>query len=106
MPIFEIGNGTLTSFARVQPGEALYEKEVEELIWGDLEAFTGESLFPVARQARITGGGIPDILALDATGRVVVIEVKRDIDRSQPARCPEHSGAEAIFHDTPGSGAT
>jgi hypothetical protein len=36
---------------------------------GDLEAFTGESLFPVARQPHIAGGGVPDILALDDTGR-------------------------------------
>lgn len=28
---------------------------------------------PVVRQARIAGGGIPDVLALDVSGRVVVI---------------------------------
>ena len=53
----------------VRPGPDLYEKEIEQLAWDDLEAFTGESLFPVARQARITGGGIPDILALDEVGK-------------------------------------
>ncbi len=123
MPIFEIVDGALKPFARVQPGADLYEQEIEALIWADLEAFTGETLFPVARQARIAGGTmIPDIVALDSTGRVVVIEVKRDVDRSQLAQCleyagwarltnldeiaglyrtdrPEHSGAEAFFRD-------
>ena len=69
------------------PGPDPYEREIEALAWSNLEAFTGEALFPVARQARISGGGIPDILALDESGRVVVIEVKRDMDRSQLAQC-------------------
>lgn len=76
----------------------------------------------VARQARIAGGGVPDILALDESGRVVVIEVTRDIDRGQLAQCldyagwarltnvdevaslynrarPSHAGVEAFFRD-------
>lgn len=46
----------------------------------------------MARQAHIVGGGIPDILALDGAGRVVVIEIKRDIDRGQLAQCLEYAG--------------
>lgn len=61
-------------------------------MWADLEAFTGEPLFPIARQPRISGGGVPDILGLDESGRVVVIEVKRDIDRGQLAQCLEYAG--------------
>jgi hypothetical protein len=92
VPIYELANGTLRPFHRLRPGPDLYESEIEQLVWEDLEAFTGESLFPVARQARITGGGIPDVLALDESGRVVVIEVKRDIDRGQLAQCLEYAG--------------
>jgi len=122
MPLFELQDGALTPFARLRPGPDLYEAEIEQLLWDDLEAFTGESLFPVARQAHIAGGGIPDVLALDEVGRVVVIEVKRDVDRSQLAQCleyagwarltnldelaslydrgaPEHRGVEAFFRD-------
>lgn len=76
MPLYELVEGSLKPFARLRPGPDLYEQEVEALVWADLEAFTGESLFPVARQARIFGGGVPDILALDETGRAVIIEVK------------------------------
>jgi len=40
----------MVAFVRLKPGPELYEKEIEALIWSDLEAFTGEPLFPVARQ--------------------------------------------------------
>src|SRR5262245_18411150 len=92
MPIYQLANGSLSAFARLRPGPELYEQEIESLVSSDLEAFTGEVLFPVARQARIPGGGVPDILALDETGRVVVIEVKRDIDRGQLAQSLEYAG--------------
>lgn len=92
MPIYEIQDDGLHAFAQVRPGPDLYEQEIEQLAWSDLEAFTGEALFPVARQARISGGGIPDIVALDESGRVVVIEVKRDVNRGQLAQCLEYAG--------------
>ncbi len=92
MPLYEHTADGLTPFNRLRPGPDLYEQEIEALVWDDLEAFTGEPLFPVARQARIAGGGVPDLLALDEGGRVVVIEVKRDIDRGQLAQCLEYAG--------------
>ncbi len=92
MPLYELCDGRLRALHRLRPGPDLYESEIEDLVWADLEAFTGESLFPVARQARIAGWGIPDVLALDKSGRVVVAEVKRDIDRSQLAQCLEYAG--------------
>jgi RecB family endonuclease NucS len=82
MPLFEVTEEGLIPFQQVPPGEELYEDEIEELVWGDLEAFLGETLFPIARQAQLTGGGRVDVLALDESGRVVVIEIKRDVDRS------------------------
>jgi hypothetical protein len=92
MPLFEVAGESLIPFRLVKPGADLYEKEIEDLVWGDLEAFTGESLFPVARQPIIGGGGRPDVVALDESGRVVVIEIKRDVDRSQLAQCLEYAG--------------
>ena len=92
MPLFEVGDGELVPFRRVQAGPELYEEEIEALLWTDLEAFTGEALFPIARQPRIADGLRPDIVALDAEGRVVVIEVKRDIDLKQLAQCLEYAG--------------
>ena len=92
MPIFQVTSTGLRPYRRLAPGPDLYESEVEALAWDDLEAFTGEALFPVARQPRIAGGGIPDIVALDRTGAVVIIEVKRDVDRGQLAQCLEYAG--------------
>lgn len=92
MPLFEVTAQGLVPFRQVLPGADLYESEIEDLVWSDLEAFLGETLFPIARQARLTGGGRPDVLALDESGRVVVIEIKRDVDRSQLAQCLEYAG--------------
>jgi hypothetical protein len=92
MPIFKIQPDGLVGLARVKAGPDLYEKEIEDLLWSNLEAFVGEDLFPVARQPTIRTGGIPDVVALDATGRVVVIEVKRSIERTQLAQCLEYAG--------------
>ena len=75
MPLFEVTAQGLVPFRQVLPGADLYESEIEDLVWSDLEAFLGETLFPIARQARLTGGGRPDVLALDESGRVVVIEI-------------------------------
>lgn len=92
MPLFEFTEGELAPFRRLQGGAELHEKEIEALLWGNVEEFTGDTLFPVTRQAKLSTGGIPDVVALDRTGRVVVFEVKRDIDRRQLAQCLEYAG--------------
>ncbi len=94
MAIFEVNpEKQLSSFRRVLGGTGqLYEAEIEELIWNNSEELTGEGLFPIARQPMVGGGGKPDIVALDSKARVVVIEIKRDIDRGQLAQCLEYAG--------------
>jgi|GEM_PF-948474 len=94
MAIFEINpDKQLSSFRRVLGGPGkLYEDEIEELVWNNSEELTGEGLFPIARQPKVGGGGKPDIVALDSKARVVVIEIKRDIDRGQLAQCLEYAG--------------
>lgn len=108
MPLFEIGNDELTPFRRVQAGPELYEREIEGLLWDNLEAFVGVPLFPVARQPTISRRLEPDIVALDDGGHVHVIEVKRDVARDQLAQCLEYAGwarstsldeLAAMFHD-------
>ena len=92
MPLFEIGKGELVPFRRVQASPELYEKDIEDLLWSNLEAFVGAPLFPVARQPTLSNGLRPDIVALDDKGHVHVIEVKRDIARTQLAQCLEYAG--------------
>lgn len=92
MPLFEVTDGQLRPMRPVRPGAELYESEIESLIWSNLEAFYGADLFPVARQPSISTGGRPDVVALDEAGRVVVVEVKRSIERTQLAQCLEYAG--------------
>lgn len=93
MPIFKSSKeGGLVPLLDVQPGEDLYESEIEDLLWASLEAFTGTDLFPVCRQGRLPTGGIVDVVALDGTGRVVIFEVKRSIERKQLAQTLEYAG--------------
>ena len=92
MPLFEVATDGLIPFRRLAGGAEIYESEIEELLWGNIEDFTGEPLLPIARQPTIGTGGRPDAIALDKNARVVVIEVKRDVDRGQLAQCLEYAG--------------
>jgi hypothetical protein len=92
MPILELEAGNLVPIRRQAIDSGVYEAEIEELLWGNLEEITGDNLFRVARQAVLPSGGRPDIVALDPSGRVVVIEVKRDVDRNQLAQALEYAG--------------
>lgn len=92
MPLYEISDDKLVGFRLLIGGSQIYEEEIERLLWDNLDLFTGESWFPVRRQAPISSGGKPDIVALDKSGRVVVIEVKRDVERSQLAQALEYAG--------------
>ena len=92
MPLFEIGDDELVPFRRVQAGPDLYESEIEDLLWANLDTFVGVPLFPLARQPVLGEGLRPDIVALDVDGRVLVIEIKRDVDRRQLAQCLEYAG--------------
>ncbi len=85
-------SGGLLPLRDVAPGPELYEQEIEELTWNNLELFAGQALFPLCRQPVLPGGGKPDILALDPRGSVWVIEVKRDVDRGQLAQALEYAG--------------
>ena len=94
MPLFEItADESLTPFRRLGGGADLYESELESLLWSNIDDLTGESLFfRVARQPTVAAGGRPDLLALDLDAHVVVIEIKRDVDRTQLAQCLEYAG--------------
>lgn len=91
MPLFQVQGDHLDPYEPVPAGPELYEVEIEELLWNNLDAVLGEKVFPVGRQVDIPGG-TPDIVVLDESARVVVIEVKRDMDRRQLAQCLEYAG--------------
>ena len=92
MPLYEIGSGGLIPFRRIPGGPDLYENEIEELVWANPEEILGESLLVVARQQTLPSGGRVDVIGLTEDARVVVVEVKRDVDRAQLAQSLEYAG--------------
>ena len=92
MPLYEIAAGELVPFRRLRGGEELYEREIEDLFWANPDEFIGEPLFLIARQPTLPSGGRPDVVALDRDARVVVAEIKRDVDRGQIAQSLEYAG--------------
>lgn len=92
MPFFELDQADLVPFRRQAIDAGVYEIEIQNLLWNNLEELTGDNLFRVAKEVTLPQGGRPDVLALDKDGRVVVIEVKRDIDRHQLAQALEYAG--------------
>lgn len=91
MPFFQLEDSSLVPFRRQAIASGVYEDEIEGLLWDNLEELTGENLFRVARQP-VLPLGRPDVIALDLLGRIVVIEVKRDVDRNQLAQALEYAG--------------
>jgi hypothetical protein len=93
VPLYEIASsGDLVPFRRLTGGAELYEQEIESLLWTNPDEFLNESLLLVARQPTLAAGGRPDVVALARDARVVVIEVKREVDRGQLAQCLEYAG--------------
>lgn len=95
MTLFEITDQhRLLPYQQLRGGAQLYESEIENLLWESLEEIVGDALFRVNRRPAIPGEsmGIPDMVALTSEGSVVVIEIKRDVDRSQLAQCLEYAG--------------
>jgi hypothetical protein len=93
VPLFELlDEKGLLAFRALHGGPELYEAEIERLVWENPDELIGKPLFPVARQPVLPGGGKPDVVALDTEARVVVIEIKRDIERRQLAQCLEYAG--------------
>jgi hypothetical protein len=86
-----VGLGSVVPIRRQAVAAGVYEDEIEGLLWDNLEDLTGDNLFRVARQP-VLALGRPDVVALDATERIVVIEVKRDVDRGQVAQALEYAG--------------
>ena len=69
VPIFELDQTSLVPYKRQAIASGIYEIEIEQLLWDNLEELTGDNLFRLARQGTLPAGGKPDLLALDATGR-------------------------------------
>lgn len=90
MPLFQYSKDELKPIRRFNSSSGLLEKDIEDIVWANLSDICGEQLFPVKRQAK-SNAGVPDIVAIDHSGRVVVIEIKRGVERGQLAQILEYA---------------
>jgi hypothetical protein len=96
MPIFEPDSGRPRLVQPMQPLAGTFLGEVRTLLAEHLGAVVGEPLFPVrARAALPEHTDVPELLALDVTGRPVVLEVAQVVDDGAIVAALRHAGAAA-----------
>lgn len=96
MPIFEPDSGRPRLVQPMQPLAGTFLGEVRTLLSEHLPAVVGEPLFPVrARSTMPEHADVPELLALDVTGRPVILEVAQVVDDGAIVDALRHSGAAA-----------
>jgi hypothetical protein len=96
MPIFEPDSGRPRLVQPMQPLAGTFLGEVRNLLSEHLPAVVGEPLFAVrARSAMPEHADVPELLALDVTGRPVVLEVSQVVDDAAIVDALRHAGAAA-----------
>lgn len=96
MPIFEPDSGRPRLVQPMQPLAGTFLGEVRTLLGEHLSAVVGEPLFAVrARAALPEHSDVPELLALDVTGRPVVLEVAQVVDDAAIVAALRHAGAAA-----------
>lgn len=96
MPIFEPDSGRPRLVQPMQPLAGTFLGEVRSLLSEHLPAVVGEPLFAVrARSAMPEHADVPEMLALDVTGRPVILEVAQVVDDGAIVDALRHAGAAA-----------
>ncbi|MFS0704850.1 hypothetical protein AB6N23_10045, partial [Cellulomonas sp. 179-A 9B4 NHS] len=96
MPIFELDEGRPRLVQPMQPLAGSFAQEVGALVTHHLAAIAGEPLFVVrTRAAAAERGDLPELLALDAAGRPVVVEVAQVLDDDAIVAALRRGGAAA-----------
>ncbi|MDM7830417.1 hypothetical protein [Cellulomonas edaphi] len=101
MPIFELDEGRPRLVQPMQPLAGSFAQECEALLTHHLTAIAGEPLFPVrSRTGAPDHAHLPALLALDATGRPVVVEIVQVVDDDAVVSALRHAGAAARMTTT------
>jgi hypothetical protein len=101
MPIFELDEGRPRLVQPMQPLVGSFAQECEALVAHHLTAIAGEPLFPVrSRTGAPDHAHLPALLALDATGRPVVVEIVQVVDDEAVVGALRHAGAAARMTTT------
>ncbi|HEY0118173.1 MAG TPA: hypothetical protein VGC04_05275 [Cellulomonas sp.] len=96
MPIFEPDGGRPRLVQPMQPLAGTFLGEVRTLLSGHLPAVVGEPLFVIRTRAAMPEHvDVPELLALDVTGRPVVVEVAQVVDDGAIVDALRHAGAAA-----------
>ncbi len=96
MPIFEPDSGRPRLVQPMQPLAGTFLGEVRTLLGEHLSAVVGEPLFAVRSRAALPEHtDVPELLALDVTGRPVVLEVSQVVDDGAIVAALRHAGAAA-----------
>jgi hypothetical protein len=94
MPIFELDEGRPRLVQPMQPLTGSFAQECASLLTHHLAAIAGEPLFAVrSRTSAPDHADLPELLALDATGRPVVIDVVQVVDDEAVLAALRHAGA-------------
>ena len=101
MPIFELDEGRPRLVQPMQPLAGSFAQETAALLTDHLAAIAGEPLFAVrSRTSSPDHADQPTLLALDATGRPVVIDVGQVLDDDAIVSALRHAGAAARMTTT------
>ncbi|MGY4643940.1 restriction system modified-DNA reader domain-containing protein [Cellulomonas sp. URHB0016] len=93
MPIFELDEGRPRLVQPMQPLAGSFGQECASLLTHHLAAVAGEPLFAVRfRTGASDHADLPELLALDATGRAVVVEVVQVVDDDAIVTALRHAG--------------
>lgn len=93
MPIFELDAGRPILVQPMQPAAGTFPVDTTSLVADHLGSLLGEQLFPVA--TRQHGADAPHLLAVDAAGQPVVVEVVEMLDADALVRALRFAGAAA-----------
>jgi hypothetical protein len=90
MPIFELDEGRPILVQPMQPTPGSFTPDSAALVTDHLASLLGEQLFPVrARHGDAPG---PHLLALDAAGQPVVVDMVQVLDSENLVRALQHAG--------------
>jgi len=93
MPIFELDAGRPVLVQPLQPAAGTFPADTSSVVANHLDSLLGEQLFAVA--TRQPGGEGPHLLAVDAAGQPVVVEVVQTLDSESLVRALRFAGAAA-----------
>lgn len=93
MPIFELDAGRPVLVQPMQPAAGTFSGDTASVVANHLSSLLGEQLFPVSTRKQRGDG--PHLLAVDAAGQPVVVEVVSMLDADAVVRSLRFAGAAA-----------